>query len=405
MKKKEVFFQNENGYQLSAELVFPAVKEPHNFVIFAHCFTCNKNFNAVKRIATALTDSGFAVLSFDFTGLGKSEGDFEDSNFSSNVQDIVAAAKFLENEYHAPSLLLGHSLGGTAVLMAAMQLEAVKAVATVGSPSDPEHVSKLFKINLKEIEEKGIANVEIGGRSFKIKQEFLEDIANQNLVKQLKGLQKSVLIAHSPQDEIVGIENARELYAALHHPKSFISLDGADHMLSSKEDALYLAKVIGSWAERYILIPEENELKSEYETVVRLGNEESKFTSQVKAGKHHFIADEPEDVGGLDMGPSPYQLLSSALGTCTAMTLRMYAERKKWDLQEVFVHINHSKRHADDCSTCEESSSKIDVFERVIELYGDLSEQQKAKMLEIADKCPVHKTLQEDIKIETRLKS
>ncbi len=404
MKKKDVFFKNSNGFQLSAEIVFPAVKEPHNFVVFAHCFTCNKNFNTVKRISAALTDAGFAVLSFDFTGLGKSEGTFENSDFSSNVQDIVAAAEFLKKEYHAPSLLLGHSLGGTAVLLASTQLPEVKAVATIGSPSDPEHVSNLFRINLKEIKEAGIANVEIGGRSFKIKKEFIEDIANQNLIKHLKSLRKAVLIAHSPQDEIVGIENAGELFMALHHPKSFVSLDGADHMLSSKEDALYLAKIISSWAERYVLIPEENELKSEYETVVRLGNAESKFTTQVKTGKHHFIADEPEDVGGLDLGPSPYQLLSSALGTCTAMTLRMYAERKKWDLEEVFVHINHNKKHIEDSTTCEKPSSKIDVFERIIEVNGNLTDQQKTKLLEIADKCPVHRTLQEDIEINTRLK-
>jgi uncharacterized OsmC-like protein/alpha-beta hydrolase superfamily lysophospholipase len=406
MKNHKVSFKNDEGDALSAKLSLPANQNPHNYVVFAHCFTCTKNLKAIHNISKSLTGLGFGVLSFDFTGLGESEGEFADSNFSSNVNDLLAAVKFLEKDFQSPTLIIGHSLGGAAAILAASKIDSIKAIVTIGTPADTEHVLKLMKENLETIMEAGEAHVDIGGQQFTIKKQFIEDVRDQSLTETLSKLRKSILIMHSPQDRIVGIQNSAELYKSAHHPKSFISLDGADHLLSNKEDSLYVGHVIAAWAQRYLEKPmsDKEKLDTEHQTIARLGDKEQKFTVQIKTGNHYLVADEPTDVGGLDWGPSPYQLVSAALGACTAMTLRMYADRKKWKLDEVSVHLNHRKRHQEDCLKCESQNSKIDHIERIIEVSGDLDEQQKQRLLEIANKCPVHRTLEDKVWIESEMK-
>ena len=380
---------------------WPANEQPHNYAIFAHCFTCNKNFRAVRAISKALAGRGFAVLSFDFTGLGQSEGDFPDANYSGNVKDIVSAARFLEEQFKGPALLLGHSLGGAAVIQAAELIETVKAVATIGAPAKAEHVKHLFEDHLTEIGTEGEAKVNLGGRPFLIKQQFVDDLRKHAPAEVLSSLRKAVLILHSPQDRVVDIENAAQLYQKAHHPKSFISLDGADHLLTNNSDSSYAGEVIASWASRYLDTPEAPSLESEYQTVALTGDKESGFTTLVKAGRHSLTADEPEDVGGNDFGPTPYQLLASALAACTSMTLRMYANRKKMDVKEIKVHVSHSKRYSDDAENGDNMSARIDHFERIVEIEGDIDEKQGDRMIEIANRCPVHKTLEGHIVITT----
>ena len=351
-----------------------------------------------------MTQEGIAVLSFDFTGLGQSEGEFADTNFSSNVSDLVDAAGFLRENYGPVSLLIGHSLGGAAVLMAASLLEEVQAVATIGAPAEPIHVAHQFEQAKPQLEQQGIAEVSIAGRPFTVKKQFLEDLASQTLEKILPRLKKALLVLHSPQDRIVGIDNAASIYQAAFHPKSFISLDGADHLLTDRADANYVAQMIASWARRYIALDEVsgNDLATNRQVMVRTGAKG--YTSQVLAGKHHLISDEPTSVGGEDLGPSPYQYLLTAIGSCTSMTLRMYADRKGWDLQEVDVHLSHAKEHKQDCEECENPKSKIDVIEREIVLKGELDEAQQKRLLEIADRCPVHRTLHNEIQVHTSLR-
>ena len=402
MSSENITFENSRGEKLSARIELPIAQKPHNFVIFAHCFTCNKNFRAVRYITRALTAEGFGVLSFDFTGLGMSEGDFADTTFSSSVDDLICAAIYLKENYVPPTLIVGHSLGGAAVILAASKFDDIKAVVTIGTPSAPQHVMNLLKSSIEEIEEKGVAEVNIGGRPFTVKKEFIDDLDNQNLLGIVKDMRKSFLFLHSPQDMIVGIENAAELYQAVKHPKSFISLDGADHLLSNEKDACYAGDVIANWAKRYIEIPEPKELSTKSHIVAYLDTNE-KFTTHIKADQHSLIADEPKSFGGNDFGASPYQLIASGLAACTVMTLRMYAERKKWDLQEVYCHIRHDKTHLEDCRDCENPKSKIDKFTRELELIGNLDDEQKQRLLEIADKCPVHRTLESIVQIETRM--
>ena len=401
MNYKKVFFPNKKGIELSGYLELPLNKEPHSFVLFAHCFTCNKNFFAVKNVARALSEKGYGVLRFDFTGLGESEGDFSDTTFSGNVEDLLSAAEFLEKEHSAPSLLVGHSLGGAAVILASKILPAVKAVATIGAPSTPEHVTHIMRSELSEIREKGLAEVNVGGRNFTIKEEFLNDLNGREVQKMVAELDAALLILHSPQDTVVEINNAEELYKVARHPKSFVSLDGADHLLSNRKDSVYTGKVIAAWASRYLSIPEKKVLSTDHQVVANLG--EKGFTTQLRAGRHYFTSDEPESVGGNDFGPTPYDFLSAALASCTSMTIQMYVRRKKWPLVNVETHVNHNKTHAEDCNNCERNTSKIDIFEREIILEGNLDEDQQKKVLEIADKCPVHRTLHNKIEIYTRL--
>ncbi|WP_299313564.1 bifunctional alpha/beta hydrolase/OsmC family protein [uncultured Aquimarina sp.] len=402
MSLSKITFTNAEGQTLSGRLELPADQHPHNFALFAHCFTCNKNLGAVRNISRALTSQGFGVLRFDFTGLGESEGDFADTNFSGNVEDLIAAADFLAQEYQTPSLLIGHSLGGAAAIFAAAEINSIKAVATVGAPSDPTHVQHLLRSGLEEIEANGKAVVNLSGRDFTIKKQFLDDLENKSLPTVAKNLNKALLVMHSPQDTTVGIRNAEEIYHAAKHPKSFVTLDGADHLLMKKEDSIYTGKVIAGWSSRYVDIPEETRLKSQHHVVATLGNDEG-YTTQMKVGNHYMVADEPESVGGHDFGPSPYELVSAGLSACTAMTIKMYVARKDWDLQNVEVHTSYDKKHMEDCENCENPSAKIDTFEREIKLEGNLDEKQITRILQIADKCPVHKTLHSETQVITKL--
>ena len=405
MNLQKVTFQNKEGQNLVGRLELPANRHPHNFVIFAHCFTCTKNLSAVRNIGKALTSNGFGVLRFDFTGLGESDGDFENTDFSGNVQDLVAAADYLENNHFAPTLIVGHSLGGAAVIFAAEQISSIKALATIGAPSNPVHVKKLLKSNLEEIKANGKAVVNLSGRDFTIKKQFIDDLETHSLTKILSGMRKPLLILHSPQDDTVEVKNAEEIYVAAHHPKSFVSLDGADHLLSNKKDSHYVGEVISGWARRYLDIESAQSTetpKTKHQVVASLDAEDG-FTTQMKVGSHYMIADEPTDVGGNDFGPSPYEMVSAGLSACTAMTIQMYAKRKGWHIDTLEVHTSYSRSHAADCEDCESDTAKIDTFHREIRLVANLDEKQQKRILEIADKCPVHRTLHSETQVITDL--
>jgi uncharacterized OsmC-like protein/esterase/lipase len=400
MNSKPIQFENENGDSLSAIIDFPVIGKPRHFAIFAHCFTCNKNLNAVRAISRALSQSQIAVLSFDFTGLGQSEGEFSETNFSSNIQDLISASRFLKANYEAPEILIGHSLGGAAVLYAANLIDSIKAVSTIGAPSHPEHIERLFADNTETLENVGEATVSIGGRPFNIKKQFLEDIRNTDLSFNKNKNNPSLLIFHSPQDSIVGIENARKIYEKAHHPKSFISLDGADHLLSNKDDAYYAGQVISQWAIRYLDREISKDIRTSLQVAVR--THADSFTTEITNGKHTWIADEPKDVGGNDYGPSPYDLLLSSLGSCTSLTLKLYMDRKGWDYGNIEVHLNHENVHSEDAKNNDNPSGKIDQIERLVKVSGNFSEEQKSKILEIADKCPVHRTLHSPTVVDTK---
>lgn len=402
MNIQKVSFSNKNNQKLAGRLELPLNQKPHNFAIFSHCFTCTKNLMAVKNVSRALTEKGFGVLRFDFTGLGESEGDFENTNFSGNVEDLVDAAFFLEKNYMAPSLLIGHSLGGTAAIFAASKIKSIKALAIINSPSNPSHVMHLLKDSASEINKNGKAKVNLGGMDFTIKKQFLDDLENKSLINIISDFRKALLIFHSPQDKVVSITNAEEIYKAAHHPKSFVSLNGVDHLLSKKEDSDYVGNVIAGWASRYVAIPPFEEIRSKSKVAASLDMDEG-FTTQLKLGDHSLIADEPTSFGGNNFGPTPYEFLSAGLAACTVMTIQMYAKRKKWEVENVTCHINYSREHAVDCEHCEEDSAKIDTFTREIKLEGNLSEEQKKRLLQIADKCPVHKTLHSKTQVITTL--
>ncbi len=395
-------FTGHDGDQLSARFELP-VGDPSAYALFAHCFTCGKDIAAASRISRALARRGIAVLRFDFTGLGNSDGDFANTNFSSNVQDLVAAADYLREYHQAPALLIGHSLGGAAVLAAAGEIEEVKAVATIGAPADPEHVAHLFASKIGEIEQAGEAEVSLAGRKFRIKRQFVDDIRNQMQGERLAQLRKAALIFHSPQDELVGIDEARKIYQELKHPKSFVTLDGADHLLTRVEDADYVAGVLEAWSQRYLSTTEPS---AEADGVVRVSETGTgKYTQLVTSGRHRWLADEPKSMGGDDEGPGPYELLLASLGACTAMTLRMYAEHKKLALEHVSVQLRHYRQHVTDCEGCDDAGKKLDHIDRDISISGDLTPEQRQRMLEIADRCPVHRTLHSEIRIKSDLVS
>ncbi len=405
MQNEKVTFENDEGQALSGLLALPETP-PKAYALFAHCFTCSKNLKAATNIARALADSGIAVLRFDFTGLGQSEGDFADTNFSSNVSDLLAAVRFLAENYGAPEILVGHSLGGTAVLQAAADVPSAVAVATIGSPSDPEHVRHLFAGAEETLRDEGVAEVNLGGRPFTMKQQFLDDLERHELPATIRSLRKALLIMHAPLDDIVEIDNASELFARALHPKSFISLDKADHLLTREEDSLYAGHVLAAWASRYLdstrAAADPGVLDTgDYETAARthIGG----FRTEVIAGGHALVADEPASVGGTGEGPSPYDLLSAALAACTSMTLKMYASHKKLDLESATVRVRHGKIHAKDCEDCESAEGRIDQFERELSLQGPLTDEQRERMLEIADRCPVHRTLHSEVKVRTAL--
>jgi putative redox protein len=401
MRTERLQFANAKGEKLAALIDLPLGK-PVAFALFAHCFTCGKDNVSAKRISERLAMGGIGVLRFDFTGLGMSEGEFADTNFSSNVDDLVAAGDHLRKTYGAPAILIGHSLGGAAALAAAHRIPDARAVVTIAAPSDPAHVVGLFKDHVDKIREQGEVDVQLAGRPFRIKREFLDNVAEQSIEDCLANLRKALLVFHSPTDNIVGIENASRIFITAKHPKSFVSLAGADHLLSKKADAVYVANVIAAWAERYLEQPaERSDEQTEVGIVLVRETGGGKFQQEIMSGPHRFLADEPVKAGGLDSGPGPYDLLLASLGACTSMTLRLYADNKKLPLDRVSVRLTHNKIHAEDCLNCETKEGMIDRIDRNITLEGALSADERKRLLEIADKCPVHRTLESEIEIRT----
>ena len=397
-------FAGSEGQKLAAALDTPEGRI-RAYALFAHCFTCGKDVLAAKRIAVALAAKGIAVLRFDFTGLGSSEGDFANSTFASNVADLVRAADHLRETKDAPSLLIGHSLGGAAILAAAESIPQAKAVVTIAAPSDPAHVTGLFADRIEDIRKHGKAEVSLAGRPFTIKREFLDDVAEHSLMDHVARLHRALLIMHAPTDDTVGIDNATRIFVAARHPKSFVSLAGADHLLSDRRDSGYVAEVIAAWASRYIepvMAEEAMDLGEAPRSVVVRETRDSKFQQNISVGPHRLVADEPVAAGGKDTGPGPYDFLLAGLGACTSMTMRLYADRKSLPLERTTVTLRHSKIHAQDCAECETKEGMLDQIDRVIAMEGALDAEQRKKLMEIADKCPVHRTLTSEIRIVTR---
>ena len=396
---QKITFPNQQGQQLAARLEVPPHQPPYAYAIFAHCFTCSKNLNAALHISRTLTQHGIAVLRFDFTGLGDSEGDFANTNFSSNVEDLIAAASFLEKEYAAPRLLVGHSLGGAAVLLASLRITSIEAVATIAAPARPDHLQRLFTQDLDTIRREGKAEITLGGRSFTITQQLIDDLEEAHEQHRVGQVRHPLLILHSPADQTVSIDNATDIYRQANHPKSFISLDNADHLLSHKADSEFAGAMIGSWVQRYVKPSPPETLPFDAQVATHTG---PGFVTEISVQQHTLIADEPESVGGSNLGPTPYDLVVAGVGACTGMTLRMYADRKGWPLERVHVYLQHEKEYAEDCDHCEDPARKIDRMERIIELDGDLDDEQRARLMEMADKCPVHKTLKAGLSVTTR---
>lgn len=397
-------FTGSEGQQLAAALDLPE-REPVAYALFAHCFTCGKDVLAARRIAVALAAKGIAVLRFDFTGLGSSEGDFANATFTSNVADLVRAADHLRETRQAPAILIGHSLGGAAILAAASQIPDARAVVTIAAPSDPAHVTGMFADRIEDIRKNGESEVSLAGRPFRIKREFLDDIAEHGLMEHVARLHKALLVMHAPTDDTVGIDNATRIFVTAKHPKSFVSLAGADHLLTNRNDAAYVADVIAAWATRYLgpAAPEQDVVTGEgpRQVVVR-ETRNSKLQQIISTGPHRLLADEPVSVGGEDTGPGPYDFLLASLGACTSMTMRLYADRKSLPLERITVTLKHQKIHAEDCAECETKVGMLDQIDRVIAMEGALDAEQRKRLMEIADKCPVHRTLTSEIRIVTK---
>ena len=401
-------FPSRLGHELAARLDMP-VAGARAYALFAHCFTCTKDIFAARRIAATLASLGVAVLRFDFTGLGSSEGEFQNTNFSSNVEDLVRAADHLREHYRAPAIVIGHSLGGAAVLAAAHRMPEAKAIVTIGAPFDVAHVLHHFQAQLDDIERDGIATVTLAGRTFPISKSLVEDAKGQALQHHVAHLHKALLVMHAPQDQIVSIENATSIFTAARHPKSFISLDSADHLLSGRQDAAYAAQVIAAWASRYIPQDEANVGEDRHDGVVAAETGAGKFQNAITAGRHLLLADEPVSVGGLDSGPSPYDYLAAALAACTSMTLRVYAEHKQLGLGRLTVSVRHGKLPAEHCHDCGEAAEgrigQIDRFERMISVEGGVDAVTAGKLIEIAERCPVHRTLEARSVVATKVLS
>lgn len=402
MPTERITFPGHDGTQLAARLDLPQGPVLAT-ALFAHCFTCSKDIPAARRIAGRLAAMGIAVLRFDFTGLGHSDGEFENTSFTSNVQDLVAAATYLAGRDMAPALLIGHSLGGAAVLKARAAIASVRAVVTLGAPFDPGHVAHNFAEALPRIARDGVAEVVLGGRPFRIKQQFVEDIAATELTAALGTLNAALLVLHAPLDDTVSVDNASQIFLAARHPKSFVTLDNADHLITRAQDAEYAADVIAAWVTRYVDLSPPAPPPGAPEGIVRVSEADpAGFLQDVNSGpEHHALADEPRAYGGTNQGMTPYGFVAAGLGACTSMTIRMYARRKGWDLTHVSVDVSHDKVHAQDAETGK--ADRIDSFRRVIRLYGDLSGEQRVRLLEIADKCPVHRSLEHGAQILTEL--
>jgi len=402
-RSEKVMFTGSQGDDLAARLDLPS-GGPAAYALFAHCFTCSKDVFAASRISRDLTRHGIGVLRFDFTGLGHSEGEFANTNFTSNVEDLVLAADWLRREREAPKLLIGHSLGGAAVLRAAGDVPEADAVVTIGSPFSPAHVGRLFEGVRERIEAGGQAEVELAGRRFTIRKQFLDDIEDQPMQDAIAGLRKPLLVFHAPLDDTAGVDNARLIFEAAKHPKSFVSLDSADHLLTDHRDAVYVADVLAAWVSRYLGLSvheQTGERVARGEVLVR-ESDDGIYAQVIVAGPHLLRADEPPDTGD-DTGPSPYDLLLAGLGACTSMTVRMYADRKQIPLERASVRLRHDRIHAEDCADCETTAGMVDRIERVLEVEGDLTDEQRERLLSIAERCPVHRTLTGEVRIETRL--
>jgi len=400
IRTSRLSFPGSSGAVLDARYDHP-IGPVRATALFAHCFTCSKDLAAASRVSRALARRGIGVLRFDFTGLGHSEGEFANTSFSSNVEDLVLAADHLREIARAPSILIGHSLGGAAVLAGAERVPEATAVVTIGAPSDPEHVTKLFTGAIDEIERDGAAEVELAGRRFTIRRQMVEDLESHPLEQRIARLGKALLVMHAPLDAIVGIDNASAIFMAAKHPKSFVSLDGADHLLTRRADAEYVAEVVASWSSRYLPADERPERTTEPGEVLVEESGGGRYANDVVAGRHVLPVDEPRDAGGDDTGPSPYGYLAAALGACTSITLRMYAERKGWPLEHVAVAVRHERIHAKDCEDCEAESGRIDRFDRTLRLKGALDASQRQRLVEIAERCPVHRTLVGEAEVRT----
>jgi len=403
MQSLKVAFPGSRGDPLSARLELP-LGPIRSYAIFAHCFTCSKDLFASRRIASELAMRGIAVLRFDFTGLGASGGEFPKTNFSSNVEDLRQAAKYLTRHFGPAELLVGHSLGGAAVLAVAPDLPEVRAVVTIGAPADPAHVISSFRSHVPAIESQGEAEVQLAGRRFAIQQQFLDDVRRQHLETKIRSLGRPLLVLHAPDDDIVGVDNAKRIFEAAQHPKSFVCLDGADHLLTRHEDAAFVAEVISAWYGRHLARSSHAEAVADHDGVIVRASGEGRFQQVVEAGRHRFLADEPDSYGGLDSGPSPYDFVAVGLGACTSMTLQLYAERKGWQLPPFTVEVRHAKVPAEECVSCGEGrNGKIDQFERQITFEADPGPAVTEKIAEIADKCPVHRTLEARSHIVTKV--
>lgn len=405
MARQKFEFQNKQGETLAGLLELPSNgRAAQHYALFAHCFTCGKDIAAASRIAAALAQAGIAVLRFDFTGLGNSDGDFANTNFSSNIDDLTSAAAALDERFKAPSLLIGHSLGGAAVLRAVEKLPSIKALVTIAAPATAQHVKHLFCEIEPEIEAKGEAEVKIGLRKFNVKEQLIRDLDQHDNTQHIGTLGVPLLVFHSPIDTIVDVSEAAKIFQSAKHPKSFVSLDKADHLLSNKHDAQYVATTLAAWASRYLETDEPNQQHSKPEAgSVRISEMDKKFLRAMTTQTHQLLADEPKSFGGTDLGPSPYDLLLMSLGACTSMTIRMYANHKGWPLEDVIIDLEHERIHAQDCQDCEQTDGKIDRINRSLSFVGELSEKQIDRLLEIADRCPVHRTLENNPVIKTQL--
>ncbi len=401
--RRKLTIVNRSGEHLAALLERPSA-EPVGYAIFAHCFTCSKDIAAASRISRALVAHGVGVVRFDFTGIGSSDGDFSNTNFSSNISDLIQVADHLRQHLMPAFLLIGHSLGGAAVLAAAGEIPEVSAVVTIGAPAEPGHVTHLFASDREQIERTGKAQVNLAGRKFTITREFIEDIEQQRLADRIRSMRKALLVMHSPIDSVVEIDNAARIFAAAKHPKSFVSLDDADHLLTDKRDAEYAAATIAAWASRYVIGRQPGAARPTVgDTEVLVREVGDRLTQTIFTARHHLAVDEPRHVGGADTGPDPYQLLLASLGACTAMTLRLYATRRNLPLTRVSVRLRHQRIHASDCTDCAQQSASdmLDSIERSIELEGELDAAMRSKLLQIADRCPVHRSLANPIRIVT----
>lgn len=404
MPQRKFTIPSRRGEPLSALVDLPVDGAPTAFALLAHCFTCTKDYTGLYHLSRALTAEGIGVLRFDFAGLGESGGAFADTSLLSNVEDLVAAADFLGERFEAPKLLIGHSLGGQAVLMAAPAIPSAAAVVTLAAPADPRQVLRHLGPARETIAARGEAAVSISGRTFTLRRKFLDDLQGVDPAAVLAALQRPLLVLHSPRDEVVPIDNALDLFRAAHQPKSMVALGAADHLLSQRADARYAGAVIAAWARPYVETPPAAAVATPVESRITARTGDEGFATEIRAGRHRLTADEPAAAGGTDLGPTPFDMLVAALGACTAMTLRMYADRKGWPLAAATVRLSHRKMHASECTSCETREGMLDRIEREVELEGPLDPEQKQRLLQIADRCPVHRTLTSETVIATRLK-